>query len=379
MTAPTNDPKPTRGKKPREDYPVQTGQEANAMLSAVADGKSGRHWQTLIGASSRVHQTPGASHYVSLRLSDGERELNIAVEALEDATLKCDADDDFILLYISRLLTPSQPLAPGSFAGATIELDEVIKAVGWNPQTTVQRTEMRRRIWQFIKFTSRAHIIGQRTYKQRDKMTGEELDTYIDEPPFMIGGTVREKPPEPSLFDNDEPPLTVRLAASDAWTRLTAMPDTAQFLPLGEVLGAIPGAKPSGAWARVVGLALANFWRRNPREATSGKIKPTRRELLERYTPSTGSVTDVLASDKPGRAVQYWAGALRILVESEFLADDGEAALEAEAMRDAFGGYGWQEAWLNGVADLRPGPALLTAVQERAEALPESKPKRRKR
>jgi hypothetical protein len=365
-------------KKPREDYPVQTGQEANAMLAAVADGKSGRHWQTLIGAGSRVHKTPGASHYVSLRLSDGERELNIAVEALESATLKCDADDDFILLYISRLLTPSHPLPAGAFAGATIKLDDVIKAIGWNPQTTVQRAEMRRRIWQFIKFASRAHIIGQRNYKQKDKLTGKELDTYIDSPPFMIGDTVREKPPEPSLFDDDEPPISVRIAASDAWTRLTAMPDTAQFLPLGEVLGAIPGAKPSGAWARVVGLALANFWRRNPRDAMSGKLKPTRRELLERYTPSTGSVADVLASNDPGRAVQYWAAALRILVESEFLADEGESALTAEEMRAALPRYDWAELWLSGKPDLKPGAALLAAVQERADALPQPKPKRKK-
>ena len=49
------------------------------------------------------------------------------------------------------------------------------------------------------------------------------------------------------------------------------MPDTAQFLPLGEVLGAIPGGKPAGAWARVIGLALSNFWRRQPRETIRAK------------------------------------------------------------------------------------------------------------
>jgi hypothetical protein len=384
MTAPTNDPKPTRGKKPREDYPVQTGQEANAMLSAVADGKIGRHWQDIFEADARIHQVPGAAHRVRLVLSDGERAMGIPVEALADATARCDADDDFMLLYISRLLVPSQPLPPGTLPYAYVNLDDVIKAIGWYPQNTDQRAEMRRRVWQFIKFVSRAHIIGERTYSQRDKMTGKDLETYIESPPWVLGGKKRESVPPPApLFGDDDPPLSVEIVVTEMWARLTMMPDTAQFLPLGEVLGAIPGAKPSGAWARVIGLALSNFWRRKPREAISGKMKPTRREILEHYTPSTGAVADVLASPNPRRALEYWAGALRILVECEFLADEGEAAMSYEEMRDGLNGYGWQESWLNGVADVAPGPAMVAAVTQRAEALPQktakTKTQRKKR
>lgn len=364
---------PEAGKKrqPREEYPVQTGMEANAMLAAVSDGKTGRHWETLLYNDSRVHKVPGAAHYVRLVLSDGEREIGISVDALAGVTDKCDADDDFILLYVSRLLTPSQPLAQGTAALAVVELDDVIKAVGWYPQNTAQRAEMRRRIWRFMRFVSRAHIIGERTYSQKDKMTGEDLDTYIDSPPWLLGAEKREGTPQPSLFEEDEPPLSVEIVATQMWSRLTAMPDTAQFLPLGEVLGAIPGAKAAGAWARVMGMALANFWRRKPSEAISGNLKPTRRDLLERYTPSIAVAADVLASPNPRRAVEYWAGALRILVECGFVADEGEAALSFEAQRDALSGYKWQETWLDGVADLKPGAAIIEAIQGRATALPQ--------
>lgn len=361
-----------------EPYPVHTGPEANAMLCAVSDGKSGRFWQTVIGAESRVHQVPGAAHRVQIVLSDGERELGVPVEALESATLQCDADDDFILLYISRLLTPVQPLAPNTAAMAVVGLDDVIKAVGWYPQNTVQRGEMRQRVWQFIKFVARAHIIGQRTYKHRDTMTGEEKDTYVDSPPWMLGGQRREAE-QASLFDDDPAPLSVEIAATPMWTELTTKPDMAQFLPLGEVLGAIPGGKPAGAWARVIGLALSNFWRRKPREVMSNTIYPVRRELLERYTPTTGPIDEILKSKNPQRAIEYWAGALRILVDCGFVDDSGEAALSYEQQRDALGRQEWKESWLNGAANLRPGPAIVTAVSERATALPPIRPRELKR
>ena len=63
---PKNESKQSSSKKGKaqESFPVQTGQEANAMLRAVSDGKSGRYWQTVAGANSRVHQVPGAAEVV---------------------------------------------------------------------------------------------------------------------------------------------------------------------------------------------------------------------------------------------------------------------------------------------------------------------------
>lgn len=368
---------PKKGKKqPREEYDIATSQEADAIMRAASDGKSGRHWNTNENAIARIHKAPGASHHIRLVLTDGEREAGVALDALTAATEKCDAAGDFILLYVTRRLMPTAPLPDGTAASAVIELDDVIKAIGWYPQSTVQRQEMRERVWHFLKFGASARIVGQRTYTHRDTMTGEVVDTYIDSPPWMLGSEVREGIPQPSLFETDAPPLRVQVVATDIWTQLTTRPDMAQFLPLGEVLGAIPGAKPSGAWARVIGLALSNFWRRKPRETMNGELKPTRRELLERYTPETGAASEVLGGRNPQRAIEYWAAALRILVECDFVADEGEAALSYEAQRDVLPFRLWQEDWLNGTADLRPGGAMIDAIGERVKALPASKPRK---
>ncbi len=103
------------------------------MLQALADGKSGRNWRTDVDASVRVHQAQGARHHVQLALTDDERYRGMMPEILESATLTRDADEDFMLLYITRILQPSQPV-PGTLrAAAMVDLDDVIKAVGWMP------------------------------------------------------------------------------------------------------------------------------------------------------------------------------------------------------------------------------------------------------
>jgi hypothetical protein len=364
-------------KKPRKDYPVQTGQESKAMLQALADGKSGRNWQNVDGADSRVHQTEGARHRVQLALTDDERFSGLTPEILEGLTLARDADEDFMLLYITRLLQPSQPMSDSMRTAATVDLDDVIKAVGWKPLSTVERANMRRRVWEFIKFVERAEIHGERSVKYFDKSSGKEIETYISSAPWWIETRTDAKP---SLFDKtDEVPLKVTVVASQIWSDLTKNPNTAQFLPMGEVLGAIAPGKPSGAWARTIGLALCDFWRRNPRET---RLQPTRRELLEFCTPTTGPVQDVLNGPNPRYVVQYWVGALRILVECDFLADEGEALETVKSQRDGLSRYQWQDTWLDAKVELSPGSAMAVAVEERAKALPKArsfkKPQRKK-
>lgn len=237
--------------------------------------------------------------------------------------------------------------------------------------------EKRRRVWDFIKFVSRAEIVGERSGVYFDRVTNEELETRIETAPWSIEGKEFPKAePQPSLFDNaDEVPLTVTIVASDIWTKLTAAPDLAQYLPLGEVLGAISGGRAAGAWARIIGLALCDFWRRNPHK---GRLKPTRRELLE-FCPPTEAVSEVLVGPNPRYAVQYWANALRILVACDFLEDIGEAAISYEAHRDALPRYLWQEDWLNAKIEIQPGPAMIQAVNKCAAALPEPRPRDLKR
>ena len=357
-----------------EDYLVQTSQEVDALMRAACDGRTGVLWDNDEQALTRSHAVPGAPHHVKLALSEGERDRGVPLTVLEDLTFAQDPDFNFALLYVSRVLAPPSPLPPNAAAVSWIDLDDVMTKIGLDPRSTKERLEMRNRVWRYLLFGARASIIGQRKGNYVDKTTGQRIETIIDEPAWLVMS--QEKPVQPQLFPEiGAAPLRVELVASRAWTRLTTLPETAQYLPMGELLGAIPGNKPSGAWARVLGLSLSSFWRRQPRAALSSAIKPTRRELLERYTPRTAPPLEVLSSINPRRAIEYWQGALQILVECGFLAREGEAELTYEQMRDALPRQEWQNGWWNQTVDLRPGPQMRDAVQSCADALPVIKPR----
>ncbi len=357
-----------------EDYLVQTSQEVDALMQAACDGRTGTLWANDEQALTRSHAVPGAPHHVKLALSEGERDRGVPLTVLEDLTFAQDPDFNFALLYVSRVLAPPSPLPPNAAAVSWIDLDDVMTKIGLDPRSTKERLEMRSRVWRYLLFGARASIIGQRKGNYVDRRTGQRIETIIDEPAWLVMS--QEKPVQPQLFpDIGEAPLRVELVASRAWTRLTTLPETAQYLPMGELLGAIPGNKPSGAWARVLGLSLSSFWRRQPRASLDGTIKPTRRELMERYTPRTAPPLEVLNSINPRRAIEYWQGALQTLVECEFLAHEGEAGLTYQQMRDALPRQEWQNGWWNGTVDLRPGPRMREAVQSCADALPVVKPR----
>ena len=357
-----------------EDYLVQTSQEVDALMRAACDGRTGTLWENDEQASTRSHAVPGAPHHIQLALSDGERAQGVPLQVLEDLTFAQDPDFNFALLYVSRVLAPPAPLPARNLASEWVDLDDVMNKIGLDPRSTKERIELRNRVWRYLLFGARASIIGQRKGNYVDKRTGKRIETVIDEPAWLVMS--KEKPAQPQLFpDIGEAPLRVRLVASEAWTRLTTLPETAQYLPMGELLGAIPGNKPSGAWARVLGLALSSFWRRQPRAAIGGLLKPTRRELLERYTPRTATPSEVLGSKDPRRAIEYWQGALQILVDCGFLEREGEAKFTYQQLRDALPRQDWQQLWFNQTVDLRPGPQMREAVQACADALPVLKPR----
>ncbi|RYX81108.1 hypothetical protein EON83_25545 [bacterium] len=359
------------------DFFIHTSPEMDALERAAADGKHARHYQNLPMEPARVHQIQGASHYVRLDLTDAEQMAGAQTEFLENLTDAQDADSALAFLYISRVLAPPSPLATREFAGGKIEFDDVISKIGWDPRTTAERREMHKRLFQFIRFAERAQVIGTRRGKYKDRHTGQIIPTEIRSALWRIHST--EMPTQKSLFPEPDIPVAVDLVISREWTSLLTQPQTAQYLPMGELLGAIPGNKPSGAWARVIGLALASFWRRLPRESLDGSIKPNRRELLERYPPKTGSVMEVLGSPNPRYVFKYWCGALQLLSDCGFIAPSGEATISPEAMRATLPRQGWAEGWLDQLVDLTPGPLLTESMKHRAAALPVPTPPVKKR
>jgi hypothetical protein len=331
------------------------------------------NWKNNEQAGARVYERRGLAHTVRLQLMDEEREAGLTTQALEKLTLTQDADAVFAVLYVSRLLAPPAPLPPNLRAGAWVDADDIIAKIGWKPRSTGERLAMRRKVWNYLRFGARASIIGRRTSKYFDHSTGEEIDTYIDGPAWAF--LKEEKPVQPSLFAEEDVPLRVELVVSREWTALTTSPMLAQYLPMGELLGGITPDQPSGAWARVLGLALSSFWRRQPRAALDGSLKPSRRELLEHYPPKVAPPAELLAGRNPKRAIEYWVSALDILAEKQFLERSGEVTRNVEHISKSLPRYNWGEVFLNENIELHPGPAIRPMVESCFLALPPQRPR----
>lgn len=359
------------------DFFILTSPEMDALERAAADGRQGRHYANLEQETARVHQIQGASHYVRLDLTHEEKLAGLKHDSLETLSGAQDADATLAFLYISRLLAPPSPLPANLFSGGWVDFDDVIAKIGWAPESTAERRAMHARLMKFILFGERAQVIGSRRGIYTDKHTGTEIRTTIRSPIWRIAKI--EEPEQGSLYPELEVPVRVQLVVMEEWSQLLTQPQTAQYLPMGELLGSIPGNKPSGAWARVIGLALASFWRRLPRETIDGSVKPTRRELLERYPPKTGSVLDVLSGDNPQYAIKYWCVALQLLVGCGFLDNQGDAIIDAKTMRANLPRKGWTLQWLDSPVDLRPGPVMQDAMKNRVAAKPIAAPRKRGR
>ena len=372
-----NEKPKNKKRKPREEFPVHTGQETDVIMRAAAHGQTGAHWSNDIQGDAYVFGMPALSHFVRLELTAKDVRDGQDLEWLHDLRGQQDSDSALALLFIARQMITVQPTPDAPTTNIVLDLDDIIEGIGFDPRSTTQRIAARRRIWGLIQFGERARIVGARKGSYQEKSTGKAISTEISTAPWRI--LQEERPEQRTLDPRDEIPVKVELAPSNEFLRLLLSPDTAQFLPFGEVLGAIPPAKPSGAWARVIGLSLDNFWRRFPRESLDGTRKPTRRELLTHYPPRTGIVEDILSGPNPRYAIQYWAGALEILCEAGFLEKTGEAASSYDELRADLDGYKWQEAWLDGYADVQPSALLREALASVARGLPQSQPRALKR
>ena len=341
----------------RDEYPIPTSQEWLSLCTAAADGERGWNYANDVQAHTRTHQRDGSPFLARLQLDAKERARGADVNALESLTARLNADATFVLMYVAHCLAPTEILTANTRAAAWIDLNDVCHKIGLEGRSAEENRRNRRFIWNVLCFASRVNIIGERTIPYRDKRTGEVISTRLHCPPFSFAGQQLPVAPE----EDADVPVRVELIATREWMALTTSPDTSQYLPLAEKLATIPPRQPSGAWARALGLALAHWWRRHPREALDGSRKPTRQELLNTFVAAEGHYTDVLASKNPRRVLDYWRSALSILADGDvaFLANSGEATAKAQDLPR----QGWQAMWLKEQVDLRPGPEMEAALQ----------------
>ena len=361
VAAPASLPKaPLRLERRQSDFPVHTGEEWTAFIQSAADGRFLRHFSGNEQSGILRHQRPDTGFFTETTLLEEERKAGHGIELLQNAAAQLDIDDGLAWLYISHLLAPPSPLAPNAYAGGWVDLDDVARrTMGGYARNPKEAGERRAKVWRAIRYGARSHIGGKRSVPYFDKTSGKEILTEIYTSPWQI--VSRQQTGQLPLFahDEEEAPVRVELVASREWTALTTEASTAQYLPFGEVLGALPANQAGGAWARVLGLAYINWCRRRVQQALAGQELPTRRELLDAFPSKVAPYRDILEGKDPRRALAYWQSAETWLLKSQII-ETGGAPYEPQARK------GWQSVWLGERPDWKPG-ALLRPVLEGLE------------
>ena len=355
--------------KSAAEYPCNTTQEIAALNYGLSDGKSKRYYRFDEQAKSATHQRPNSPHYLTIGLTSDELKDGHNIRTLENLIERQDVDAVFTVYYILGLLIPENPLPVNAAPAVWVSIDDIIKKIGWEPRSAKEREEARQKIHSYLVFVSRASVTGVRRGLARDPDTRQNLQTRIDAPLWSFGA--RERAIQPSLLESYETPLKVELLVSREWLPFLTDPRLKQFLPFGERVAVIAPDQPRGAWARVIGITLLHFWRRNPRETIERLRFPTRRELITAYTPKTAPAMEILTGKNPIRALQYWEQALEQLVEQNILAWEGEAKTPNATERPR---KNWQDDWLDETVILIPHPDVLAHLAPIQRALPPLKP-----
>ena len=365
-------------------FPVNTSEEMRMHNMACADGRTKRHYTTDEQAIALIHRVPKASYSVRIEAPPEYKALGLSstvlLECMERLRNGLDADAIAVTHYISSLFASSAARnKDGVITGGWVDLTDVAKmAIDKNFANlpAPKRMEILRRVYHFLIAGSWMRVIGERSTPYLSN--GSKIDTRLNAPLWQILDTYGPAQPElPALVSvTDEiPPFRVRLALSEAFTRLILDPNTAQYLPGGEILAGIPKGRVPGAWANVMGYSLMNDWRIRSPQVEKGTFTITRRELLTRYTPKIDTVESLYAKE-PGRVVRYYEDAIKELVSAKFVKPIGEAEPGAAGKKLGKGGkpiterYNWLDEWLDTPVALLPGEILSSAVEDRASKLP---------
>jgi hypothetical protein len=287
----------------------QTWEEIKAIEMALADGPAAlEYWRDIVGSEHLAH-TREEEAALKARLVYGAVAAWLSVErdrnALRDE-LRRGGQPAIMLLHVclGAVLEGRPQQHQGAYV--TLSIDELIEAIGYLPRANEQRLAMRNQVWHWIGLLTSMEAVGSRRGRWWDRRSGQVIDMAIDGPLLVLGEKWR---PDDKPYDPLAPPLVVTLGPSPWLERLRGkrwmLPDFGQV----PALAAISDGRPSGTWARAIGLALHQLWRERAADQVDMRRPFTRRELLEFFPPQP-TVWSVLNGEHPQRAISYWDQAI---------------------------------------------------------------------
>jgi hypothetical protein len=353
-------------KKPRRPLPRElsqwTFQEVRDASIAIADGARLRRWYEIPGETALRHIIEGEPFQVKLTIGPWQAWLGDATshEDLRRA-LQTFTTQGALLLQLAVGLALQE-------RHATLEIDDLIRLMGWQPRSTNERAEMRQTIYRWLSLLDSMAVIGKRRQEYTDKLTNERLDLTCTS--ALVRITEVRSVTQQTGLSHGETPVSVTLTAGPFLDKLRGNKQVLQHFGNVQKLAELPAGKPSGAWALSIGLALNQLWRQGAktaqinnagdsnRKTVSFRFPFTRYRLLDMFRAEPW-VENVLTSANPKRAQKYWCEAISLLQQQGVVGD------YAELDKLPQGHKGWQHYWLHQQRlDIRPTGDAVEAVVE---------------
>jgi hypothetical protein len=318
--------------------PQSTMPETRQLTRAIVDGASGNCWNQKRGEVAFFHAVDRAPMQVLFVPPD----LSIwgvqapSYEHLERLLKSLDLRAVLVFHCVVAWIIKEGELE--------IELDDLIRLMKGRPRNVEERAAMRAELWQWLNIFSRMQVIGERRESYTDSLTNKKLDLTTRDPLFTV---TREVVEVKDARSTSKPPFGIVLTPGAWLESVRANPKVCQYYNDMLLLAGLGTGKAAGAWASAIGVALNQFWREdvtkrelkhsypNGEKQTVVRFKTyTRRELLSLLPQGEFSVEAILNGNDPKRAKKYWDEAIKLLIESNFIAaKDGYTELDTDNTR----------------------------------------------
>ena len=321
-------------------HPSLAAPEVVVLSEAVSNWNNQSQWDTN-GLDAIFHSQTRTGHSVRREFErpPAFNDLTIEEEAKASADLvkgglarnDPSRDDAFTIQYVIFRLTNSPEGA------ADIGFTELLDLHGKTKAGKDARMTEAQGLDDLFRLLSRLKVCGTRRWK--DPKTGQDRAIVSNAPILNFEGSFY---PSGTLPEMRSPYKTPPLGFTFTDSTITKefRKDPSLCCSFGNLLSVaqIPSGKPSGDWAKSIGLAIAELARTNAKNG-GRQVKLSRGTLLLRYRPLTDPET-ILCSSHPGHAKKYFKEAMKYLVEKGMI----ESWSEPQAKLNR---QGWTSAWLD--------------------------------
>jgi hypothetical protein len=341
----------------------QTSPEIIGSLRAISDGADLRNWERSKSEVALIHSIPNKKHETKLTGLDADSTYDLLEKQLKEVSEpECALQSQFVY---EAVLTHER---------AYLELDYLIRELGWKPRSGAERQKMRETVYKRLCLLSQLSNHGERVEMYKDTLTNKKEKIYgFGKLIYLLDPYFTER----QIQNGDTIPTSVTIVAGDKLNQYRGNHKILQDIGNARRLAGLPTGQAQGEWGVGIGLALNYYWRqdasrveliRSGEDNTPSPVfnKFTRFKLLNMFPSVKFPVQEILQSDKPHRAQEHWNGAVKWLKKRGVISYTSPAAKLPR--------QGWQKFWLHEeLLDIRPANEAKQDVIEIAKAAEKKK------